>query len=129
LVIICIVTGLFGLVVAGLCWYRLQKEVRRTQKMAYEGNKQPVPQPLDWKIVGKLQRHHYQHQKNVLQATEEDKSEAQAGQVSTDSEMDNESGAYTVYECPGLAPSGEMEIHNPLFDNSVLRGGRPSKED
>ncbi|XP_038673442.1 neural proliferation differentiation and control protein 1-like isoform X2 [Scyliorhinus canicula] len=71
LVIICIVTGLFGLVVAGLCWYRLQKEVRRTQKMSYEGNQQAQPQPLDWKIVGKLHRHHYQHQKNVLQAMEE----------------------------------------------------------
>ncbi|XP_038673443.1 neural proliferation differentiation and control protein 1-like isoform X3 [Scyliorhinus canicula] len=129
LVIICIVTGLFGLVVAGLCWYRLQKEVRRTQKMSYEGNQQAQPQPLDWKIVGKLHRHHYQHQKNVLQAMEEDQSEAQTTQVSTDSEMDNESGAYTVYECPGLAPSGEMEIHNPLFDNSVLRGSGPSKED
>ncbi|XP_078075374.1 neural proliferation differentiation and control protein 1-like isoform X2 [Mustelus asterias] len=130
LVIICIVTGLFGLVVAGLCWYRLQREVRRAEKMAYEGSKQALPQPINWKMVEKLQKHHYQHQKKVLQAMEEDKSKAQmTHRVSTDSEMDNESGEYTVYECPGLAPTGEMEIHNPLFDNSVLRGGLPSKED
>ncbi|XP_063720044.1 uncharacterized protein LOC134846587 [Symsagittifera roscoffensis] len=24
---------------------------------------------------------------------------------------------FTVYECPGLAPSGEMEVRNPMFDN------------
>ncbi|KAH0630443.1 hypothetical protein JD844_013472 [Phrynosoma platyrhinos] len=39
-------------------------------------------------------------------------------QVSTESETEN--GDYTVYECPGLAPSGEMEIHNPLFDTTTL---------
>ncbi|XP_078422494.1 neural proliferation differentiation and control protein 1-like [Cetorhinus maximus] len=168
LVIICIVTGLFGLVVAGLCWYRLQKEVRRAQKVAYEGNKQPLPQPIDWKIVEKLQKHHYQHQKKVIQAMEESKSKAQVKQMSADSETDNENGEYTVYECPGLAPklwaqvssqelmamdnvfmtwpdrlginlqilpihlqqvTGEMEIHNPLFDNSIFQGYPSSKED
>ncbi|PRD33100.1 UNVERIFIED_CONTAM: Npdc1 [Trichonephila clavipes] len=32
-----------------------------------------------------------------------------------DSEEENEEGDYTVYECPGLAPTGEMEVKNPLF--------------
>ncbi|XP_067829780.1 neural proliferation differentiation and control protein 1-like [Heptranchias perlo] len=129
LVIICTVTGFFGLVVAGLCWYRLQKEVRLTQKMSYEANKQPLPQFIDKKIAKKLQRHHYQHQKKVIQAMEEGKSEAQVKQMSTESEAENENGEYTVYECPGLAPTGEMEIHNPLFDSSVLRVVSSGKRD
>ncbi|WAR30503.1 NPDC1-like protein [Mya arenaria] len=32
-----------------------------------------------------------------------------------ESEEENEEGDYTVYECPGLAPTGEMEVRNPLF--------------
>lgn len=32
-----------------------------------------------------------------------------------ESEGENEEGDYTVYECPGLAPTGEMEVKNPLF--------------
>ncbi|XP_067865051.1 neural proliferation differentiation and control protein 1-like [Heterodontus francisci] len=111
-----------------LC-FRLQEAVRRAQKIAYEGNKQPLPQPVDWKIVEKLQKHHYQHQKKILQALEEGKSEARMKQVSTESETENEDGEYTVYECPGLAPTGEMEIHNPLFDNSILRGSLFDKQD
>ncbi|MEQ2176666.1 hypothetical protein GOODEAATRI_030335, partial [Goodea atripinnis] len=38
--------------------------------------------------------------------------------ASTDEE--NEDGDFTVYECPGLAPTGEMEVKNPLFDDSNL---------
>ena len=37
---------------------------------------------------------------------------------STDS-SDHESesdGDYSVYECPGLAPAGDLEVKNPLFD-------------
>ncbi|CAI9716945.1 proliferation differentiation and control 1-like [Octopus vulgaris] len=34
-----------------------------------------------------------------------------------ESEDDNEEGDYTVYECPGLAPTGEMEVKNPLFSD------------
>lgn len=34
----------------------------------------------------------------------------------SDAHSDDEEGDYTVYECPGLAPTGgEMEVKNPLF--------------
>ncbi|XP_043534257.1 neural proliferation differentiation and control protein 1-like isoform X2 [Chiloscyllium plagiosum] len=128
LIIICSVSGLFGLGVAGLFWYRLQKEVRRTQNAAYDWNKQPQPQPVDWKIVAKLQKHQYLHQKKALQAMEEGRSEVQKKQISTDWEMANGNGEYTVYECPGLAPAGEMEIYNPLFNASVLRAASSDRE-
>lgn len=111
-------TGLLGLAVAARCWYRLQKEVRLAQKMVYQGVQPPF---MARRLVEKLQRHHYQHQKKVIQALEQSKSKMNAGQISSESEPDNENGEYTVYECPGLAMTGEMEVHNPLFDTSILK--------
>ncbi|XP_060126086.1 neural proliferation differentiation and control protein 1-like [Zootoca vivipara] len=40
---------------------------------------------------------------------------------SASSDEENEDGDFTVYECPGLAPTGEMEVKNPLFDDASLR--------
>ncbi|XP_069491283.1 uncharacterized protein [Ambystoma mexicanum] len=124
LVVICAVTGISGLLVAALCWYRLQKEVRLAQKMAYtayRGSRQySVQRPGDAHLAQSVQVHHYQHQKKHIQNLEESALKAQQ-QPSTESEADNEGGEYTVYECPGLAPTGEMEIHNPLFFDSAMR--------
>lgn len=36
-----------------------------------------------------------------------------------DSEEENEEGDYTVYECPGLASTVEMEVKNPLFQDDI----------
>ncbi|KAF8771211.1 Neural proliferation differentiation like protein [Argiope bruennichi] len=48
-----------------------------------------------------------------------------------DSEEENEEGDYTVYECPGLAPTGEMEVKNPLFhdDSTPVSPPLPAKSD
>ncbi|XP_066469504.1 neural proliferation differentiation and control protein 1 [Tiliqua scincoides] len=124
LVVMCTVTGLSGLVVAAICWYRLQREVHLAQKMAYtatRGNQYRYHQPsayMDSRLAQSCQVHHYQHQKKLL-TSEDRESPKPIEQLSTESETEN--GDYTVYECPGLAPSGEMEVHNPLFDTSTLR--------
>ncbi|KAJ7317304.1 hypothetical protein JRQ81_003466 [Phrynocephalus forsythii] len=123
LVVMCTVTGVSGLVVAAICWYRLQTEVRLAQKMAYtatRGNQYRYHQPsayMDSRLAQSCQVHHYQHQKKLLTSEERDLPKP-VQQLSTESETEN--GDYTVYECPGLAPSGEMEIHNPLFDTTTL---------
>ncbi|ELV13129.1 Neural proliferation differentiation and control protein 1, partial [Tupaia chinensis] len=44
---------------------------------------------------------------------------------SASSEEENEDGDFTVYECPGLAPTGEMEVRNPLFDHASLSLPQP----
>ncbi|XP_043939225.1 neural proliferation differentiation and control protein 1-like isoform X2 [Protopterus annectens] len=123
LVIICSITGMSGLVVAALCWYRLQREVRLAQKIAYTAyrrNQQPTStMPADTRLAASMEVHHFQSQKKKIVAMEEGVPKPEK-QMSTDSEAEN--GDYTVYECPGLAPTGEMEIHNPLFDTSVLHG-------
>lgn len=43
-----------------------------------------------------------------------------------ESDEENEDGEYTVYECPGLAPTGEMEIKNPLFQDDLTPMSSPS---
>lgn len=52
-----------------------------------------------------------------------------------ESDEENEDGEYTVYECPGLAPTGEMEIKNPLFQDDFtplssppVNGNGPNKD-
>lgn len=44
---------------------------------------------------------------------------------SASSDEENGDGDFTVYECPGLAPTGEMEVRNPLFDHSSLAAPLP----
>ncbi|XP_077045182.1 neural proliferation differentiation and control protein 1 isoform X3 [Agelaius phoeniceus] len=47
---------------------------------------------------------------------------------SASSDEENEDGDFTVYECPGLAPTGEMEVRNPLFDDSSLHPSSPKSQ-
>ncbi|KAL7986352.1 hypothetical protein Chor_011518 [Crotalus horridus] len=76
LVVMCTVTGVSGLVVAAICWYRLQKEVRLAQKMAYtatRGNQYRYHQPsayMDSRLAQSCQVHHYQHRKKLLAGEE-----------------------------------------------------------
>jgi len=59
--------------------------------------------------------YHYQHQKQQIIAMENQATDGSCGMSDVESDDDNEEGDYTVYECPGLAPTGEMEVKNPLF--------------
>jgi hypothetical protein len=65
--------------------------------------------------------YHYQHQKQQMAALQ--KTTLQGGErpgsggSDVESEEDDEEGDYTVYECPGLAPAGDMEVKNPLFQD------------
>ncbi|MEE6515198.1 hypothetical protein FKM82_023753 [Ascaphus truei] len=55
----------------------------------------------------------FQNQKKKLQ-THEGAEMRSLQQLSTESEPENEE--FAVYVCPGLASTGELEIHNPLFN-------------
>lgn len=70
----------------------------------------------DRRLAQSAQMYHYQHQKQQIIAMENHNNIDKNGIHSdAESEDDNEEGDYTVYECPGLAPTGEMEVKNPLF--------------
>uniref|UniRef100_A0A2D4FBK7 Neural proliferation differentiation and control protein 1 n=1 Tax=Micrurus corallinus TaxID=54390 RepID=A0A2D4FBK7_MICCO len=125
LIVSCTVAGVAALVVAAICWCRLQKEILLAQKADYPAKKLPqLPSydklsPGDRKLAQSAQMYHYQHQKQQMLSMEKHKEETKAPEpVSSDEE--NEDGDFTVYECPGLAPTGEMEVKNPLFDDSTL---------
>jgi hypothetical protein len=61
--------------------------------------------------------YHYQHQKQQMIALEKATTERMGSASDLDSEDENDEGDYTVYECPGLASTGEMEVKNPLFQD------------
>uniref|UniRef100_A0A8C5C402 Neural proliferation, differentiation and control, 1b n=1 Tax=Gadus morhua TaxID=8049 RepID=A0A8C5C402_GADMO len=63
-----------------------------------------APQPGDKKLAHSAQMYHYQHQRQQMLSLEKHRGEPKIPD----------------YACPGLAPTGEMEVKNPLFDDSTL---------
>uniref|UniRef100_A0A8D3CYR5 Neural proliferation, differentiation and control, 1b n=1 Tax=Scophthalmus maximus TaxID=52904 RepID=A0A8D3CYR5_SCOMX len=86
-----------------------------SSSVSLEPGKEP---PGDKKLAHSAQMYHYQHQKQQMLSLEKDEPKIPDSGASTDEE--NEDGDFTVYECPGLAPTGEMEVKNPLFDDTPL---------
>jgi len=125
----CSVAGLVGLVVAGVCWYRLQKNVKAASDVDYpaygvtgpnkEGASSPSSTGGDRKLAQSAQMYHYQHQRQQMIALEKANNDMNKDGSDVDSEEENEEGDYTVFECPGLAPTGEMEVKNPLFSEET----------
>ncbi|XP_009469786.1 PREDICTED: neural proliferation differentiation and control protein 1 [Nipponia nippon] len=130
LIVVCTVAGISALIVAAVCWCRLQKEVRLAQKADYSAQRAASPLPYDKISPGdktlaqSVQMYHYQHQKQQMLSMEKHKEEPKLPD-SASSDEENEDGDFTVYECPGLAPTGEMEVRNPLFDDSSLHPSNP----
>uniref|UniRef100_A0AAV2MP11 Uncharacterized protein n=1 Tax=Knipowitschia caucasica TaxID=637954 RepID=A0AAV2MP11_KNICA len=120
-----IVTGSVALMIAGACWVRLQRGVRLSQKVDYPpyGLMRPHTfnnQPGDRRLVQSAQMYHYQHQRQQMLSLHKHRESPKVPDSGASTDDDNEDGDFTVYECPGLAPTGEMEVKNPLFDDSTL---------
>ncbi|NWU69546.1 NPDC1 protein, partial [Pterocles burchelli] len=109
LIVVCTVAGVSALIVAAVCWCRLQKEVRLAQKADYSAQRAASPLPYDKISPGdktlaqSAQMYHYQHQKQQMLSMEKHKEEPKLPD-SASSDEENEDGDFTVYECPGLAP-------------------------
>ncbi|XP_032979769.1 neural proliferation differentiation and control protein 1 isoform X5 [Rhinolophus ferrumequinum] len=130
-IVACSVAGVAALAVAALCWYRLQRDIRLTQKADYAAPQAPgspatpgISQPGDQRLAHSAEMYHYQHQRQQMRCLERHK-EPPKEVDSASSDEENEDGDFTVYECPGLAPTGEMEVRNPLFDHSSLSAPLP----
>lgn len=111
-----------GLLAIGIGWYTLQKKAKAAADVDYPAygitgpNKDVSPSSGDRRLAQSAQMYHYQHQKNQIIAMENQNSGEQNGSLSDiETDEENEEGDYTVYECPGLAPTGDMEVKNPLF--------------
>ncbi|KAK6306063.1 hypothetical protein J4Q44_G00229880 [Coregonus suidteri] len=121
-----VVVGSVALLLAGVCWIRLQRGVRLSQKVDYPVYGGMGPRSYDNDVLGdkrlaqSAQMYHYQHQKQQMLCLEKHRDEPKVPDSGATSDEENEDGDFTVYECPGLAPTGEMEVKNPLFDDSTL---------
>lgn len=126
IVAVCSLVGVLGLVAAAIFWYRIQKRAEDALDTEYpsygvtgpsgNGTKiSPSTTMSDRKLAQSAQMFHYQQQRQQMMAQEKahiDNKPVQSDD--SDDEIPN-GGDYTVYECPGLAPTGEMEVRNPLF--------------
>jgi len=130
----CCVVGVVGLVAATMFWYKVHKRAEAAADSEYPsygvtgpnssgGKISPSSTMSDRKLAQSAQMFHYQQQRQQMMAQE--KAHLDAKPVNSD-DSDDEAptgGDYTVYECPGLAPTGEMEVRNPLFaepDSSLI---------
>ncbi|XP_014231040.1 uncharacterized protein LOC106655249 [Trichogramma pretiosum] len=121
----CSAAAMFALVLISLTWCRLRRDSKAAADVDYPaygvtGPNKVVSPSGDQRLAQSAQMFHFQHQKQQIIAMEKS-SNQEAGSVSEpESDEENDEGDYTVYECPGLAPTGEMEVKNPLFhDDSV----------
>uniref|UniRef100_A0A3P8VCL9 Neural proliferation, differentiation and control, 1b n=1 Tax=Cynoglossus semilaevis TaxID=244447 RepID=A0A3P8VCL9_CYNSE len=113
-----IVAGSLVLITAGACWRHHNEDVCSADTCSLLLSWFTLLQPGDKKLAHSAQMYHYQHQKQQMLSLEKEMPKVPDSGASTDEE--NEDGDFTVYECPGLAPTGEMEVKNPLFDDTPL---------
>ncbi|VVC43370.1 Hypothetical protein CINCED_3A018179, partial [Cinara cedri] len=110
-------------IISSIACFRMQKNNKAAADIDYPaygitGPNKDLSPTGDRRLAQSAQMYHYQHQKQQIIAMESNNSAkvVRCGSVTDpDSDDDNEEGDYTVYECPGLAPAGEMEVKNPLF--------------
>jgi hypothetical protein len=136
----CCMVGVVGLVAAATFWYKIQKRAASAADTEYPsygvtgpnssgGKISPSSTMSDRKLAQSAQMFHYQQQRQQMMAQE--KAHLDAKPVNSDDSDDEAPGGgdYTVYECPGLAPTGEMEVRNPLFaepDSSLASNSHPT---
>lgn len=128
LVSLCVVMGIVALILATLCFVKLHKESRLAQKVDYPAlGKANGPHAAatgtsmgDKTLAQSAQMYHYQHQKQQMLAMGNHRLEQKGLESEVTSDEEEVGGDFTVYECPGLAPTGEMEVKNPLFDDSTV---------
>lgn len=128
IIALCVVVGTVAVILATVCFVKLQKESRLTQKVDYPAFRGPGVPPVaattattgDKTLAQSAQMYHYQHQKQQMLSMGNQKPEQKVLDNEVTSDEEEVGGDFTVYECPGLAPTGEMEVKNPLFDDSTL---------
>jgi len=130
---ICCAVGVVGVIAAAFFWYKVQKKAEAARDAEYpsystgpnsSGSKMsPSSTMSDRKLAQSAQMFHYQQQRQQMMAQEKDHLDAKPVHSDDSDDETPAGGDYTVYECPGLAPTGEMEVRNPLFaepDSSLI---------
>ncbi|XP_053715302.1 neural proliferation differentiation and control protein 1a [Synchiropus splendidus] len=127
LISLCVGVGALAVVLATVCYVKMQKKSHLTQKVDYPAYSRTGGPALvngasmgDKTLAQNAQMYHYQHQKQLMLSLGNHKPEQKVLDTEVTSDEEEVGGDFTVYECPGLAPTGEMEVKNPLFDDSTL---------
>jgi len=126
-VTVCVVASVVGVVGGGIYWHGLQK-----QRAAAEAAEYPHYAPTGPLARGKVrqrgsgpapmgdkanaynaQLHHYQQTKAKIISGDGAMPHRPAEAEESDEEED--ANNFSVYECPGLAPTGDIEVQNPNF--------------
>ncbi|XP_008322751.1 neural proliferation differentiation and control protein 1a isoform X2 [Cynoglossus semilaevis] len=126
---LCVTVGTVAVLLATICYVKLQKDSRLAQKVDYPAFSGTGAPPAttngasmgDKTLAHNAQMYHYQHQKQQMLSMGNHKQEQKVLDSEATSDEEEVGGDFTVYECPGLAPTGEMEVKNPLFDDSTLQ--------
>ncbi|KAJ6222600.1 hypothetical protein RDWZM_001145 [Blomia tropicalis] len=133
--------AIFSVIGAGYCFYKVQQSNKAAQDVEFPAygvigptsrtganNGKCTSPPSDRKLAQNAQMYHYHQQKQQMISTEKNANIPRHTINGSDIESDeeNEDGEYTVYECPGLAPTGEMEVKNPLFQDDLTPITSPS---
>lgn len=125
-VTVCAVAAVGGMVVGGVFWHKLHKQHLAAQEAEYpqygvigpSKEKKNKRQNGDESMAYKAQLHHYQQTKQKIISGEE--TGVTGGRHESDESGDEaDDGDYSVYECPGLAPTGDIEVQNPMFDSNA----------
>merc|ERR1711935_157531 len=124
--IVGVTSGLMVFVIVGIgfLFHRARKNAKAAEDVEYPAygvtgpGKDISPTSGDRKLAQNAQLYHYQHQKNQMIAFD-GQADSQRRSMSDNESEDGEEGHYSVYECPGLAPTGEMEVRNPMFEDDV----------
>ncbi|RWS31358.1 Neural proliferation differentiation and control protein 1-like protein [Leptotrombidium deliense] len=134
----CSAAAIIGVIGAGYCFYKFQQHSKAAADVDYPAygvvgpatkentNSTSLSPSGDRKLAQSAQMYHYHHQKQQMIASEKAATSRHTSASDVDSDEENEEGDYTVYECPGLAATGEMEVKNPLFQDDVTPVSSPS---
>ncbi|XP_060930424.1 neural proliferation differentiation and control protein 1a isoform X2 [Limanda limanda] len=130
LISLSVTVGIVAVILATVCYVKTEREARLVEKVDYPAfsgpSAPPAPDPATGSSMGdktlaqNAQMYHYQHQKQQMLSMGTHKTEPKVLDNEVTSDEEEVGGDFTVYECPGLAPTGEMEVKNPLFDDSTL---------
>lgn len=77
-------------------------------------------------LAYKAQLHHYQQTKQKIIGADSDAIGSQHQSIDASDKSDDEDEAdlehnFSVYECPGLAPTGDIEVQNPNFIDTATK--------
>ncbi|CAJ0955321.1 unnamed protein product, partial [Mesorhabditis belari] len=110
-----LVVGIVGGAIGGIAYRRRKESPDDSEYAPYAGigpfRKGKKDTKGDDALAYKAQLHHYHQAKQKIICGDD----APVGLESDEEECPDDENNYSVYECPGLAPTGDIEVHNPNF--------------